>query len=105
MENHCSFHANLEFGVSSTNDSCWFSISMNWKPCWFLLRTMKSGFQLATFSCMSFILRSSCWSINFQGSEGAVVIAASDVLDCVAMGSSSRRVRESGGGGGGGGVG
>ena len=45
-----AFIATLEFGVSSTNDnSCWFSISMNWKPGFFLFRIMKRGFQLTTF--------------------------------------------------------
>ena len=36
---------------------------------------------------MSFILNSSSWSISFQGSEGTVVIAGGDGLDCVALGS------------------
>ena len=36
---------------------------------------------------MSFILISSSWSISIQGSKGAVVIAGSDGLDCVALGS------------------
>ena len=74
-----AFIATLEFGVSSTNDnSCWFSNSMNWKSGLFLLRIMKRGFQLTTFLCMSFILISSSWSISFQGSKGAVVIAGVD---------------------------
>ena len=74
-----AFIAKLEFGVSSTNDNnCRFSNSMNWKPGFFLLRTMKRGFQLTTFLYMSFILISSSWSISFQGSKGAVVIAGID---------------------------
>ena len=74
-----AFIATLEFGVSSTNDnSCWFSNSMNWKPGLFLLRTMKRGFQLTTFLYMSFILVLSSWSISFQGSKVAVVIAGGD---------------------------
>ena len=74
-----AFIATLEFGASSTNDnSCWFSNSMNWKLGLFLLRIMKRGFQLTTFLYMSFILVSSCWSISFQGSKGAVVIARGD---------------------------
>ena len=36
---------------------------------------------------MSFILISSPWSINFQGSERTVVIAGGDGLDFVALGS------------------
>ena len=36
---------------------------------------------------MSFILISSSWSISFQGSKGAVVIAGGDGSDCVALGS------------------
>ena len=44
-----AFIATLEFGVWSTEDNrCWFSISMNWKSVFFLLRTMKRGFQLTT---------------------------------------------------------
>ena len=71
-----AFIATLEFGVSFTNDnSCWFSKSMNCKPGLLLLRTLKRGFQLTTFLYMSFILISSSWSISFQGSKGAVVIA------------------------------
>ena len=71
-----AFIATIEFGFSSTNDnSCWFSHSMNWKPRLFLLRIMKRGFQLTKFLYMSFILMSSSWSISFQGSEGAIVIA------------------------------
>ena len=71
-----AFIATLEFGISSTNDnSCWFSNSMNWNPGLFLLRTMKRGFQLTTFLYMIFVLISSSWSISFQGSKGAVVIA------------------------------
>ena len=74
-----AFIATLEFGASSTNDnSCWFSNSMNWKPGLFLLRIMKRGFQLTTILYMSFILISSSWSINFQGSKGTVVIAGGD---------------------------
>ena len=66
-----AFITTLEFGVSSTNDnSCSFSNSMHWKPGLFLLRTMKRGFQLTTFLRMSFVLISSSWSINFQGSIG-----------------------------------
>ena len=83
-----AFIATLEFGVSSTNDnSCWFSNSMNWKPGLFLFRTMKRGFQLTTFLYMSFILISNSWSISFQGSKGAVVIAGGDGLGFVALGS------------------
>ena len=45
-----AFIATLEFGVSSaTDNSCWFSSSMNWKPGLFLLRIMKRGFQLTIF--------------------------------------------------------
>ena len=74
-----AFIATLEFGVSSTNDnSCWFSNSMNGKLGFFLLRTMKCGFQLTTILYMSFILFSNSWSISFQGSKGAVVIAGGD---------------------------
>ena len=75
--------AMLDFRVSSTNDSsCWFSNSMNWIPGLFLLRTMKSGFQLAIFLYMLFVLVSS-----FQGSKEAVVIDGSDGLGFVALGS------------------
>ena len=82
------FIATLEFGVSSTNDnSCWFSNPMNWKLGLLLLRTMKRGFQLTTFLYITFNLISSSWSISFQRSKGAVVIAGSDGLDCVALGS------------------
>ena len=71
-----AFIATLKFCVSSTNDnSCWFSNSMNWKPDLFLLRIMKRGFQLTIFLYMSFILISSSWSISFQGSKWAAVIA------------------------------
>ena len=71
--------AALEFDISSTNDnSCWFSNSMNWKPGLFLLRIMKHGFQLTKFLYMLSILISSSWSISFQGSKGAVVMAGSD---------------------------
>ena len=50
------FFATLENGVSLANDnSCWFCNSMNWKPGLFLLRTMKSGFQLTTNLSMSLI--------------------------------------------------
>ena len=57
---NAAFIARLEFRVSSTNDNnCWFSNSMNWKLGLFLLRTMKRGFQLMNFLCMSFILISS----------------------------------------------
>ena len=74
-----AFSTTLEFGISSGNDnSCCFSNSMNWKPGLFLLRTMERGFQLTTFLYMSFILISSSWSINFQGSKGDVVIAGGD---------------------------
>ena len=49
--------ATLEIGVSSSNDSsCWFSNSMNWKPAWFLIRTVKRGFQLRTFIYTPFCL-------------------------------------------------
>ena len=52
-----AFIAPLEFGVSSTNDSsCWFTNSMIWKPGLFLLKTMKRGLELTTFSYMSYIL-------------------------------------------------
>ena len=82
------FIATIEIGVFSTNDnSCWISDSMNMKPCVFSLRTMKRGFQLTKFLYMSFILIPSSWSISFQGSKGAVVIAGGDGLDCVALGS------------------
>ena len=73
-----AFIATLEFDVSSTNNSCWFSNSLNWKPGLFLLRTMKRGFQLTTFLYMSFVLYSNSWSISFQGSKGTVVIAGGD---------------------------
>ena len=83
-----AFIATLEFGVSSTNDnSCWFSNSVNWKPVLLLLRIMKRGFQLTTFLYMLFILISGFWSISFQGSKGAVVVAGGDEYDCVALGS------------------
>ena len=36
---------------------------------------------------MSYILISSSWSISFQGSKGAVVIAGGDKYDFVALGS------------------
>ena len=48
---------------------------------------MKRGFQLTTFLYMSFVLTSSSWSISFQGSEGAVVIAGGDEYDCAELGS------------------
>ena len=74
-----AFMAMFEFRVSSTNDnSCWLSSSMSWKPGLFLLVIMKCGFQLTTFLGMSFVLFSSSWSISFQGSKGAVVIAGGD---------------------------
>ena len=60
---------------------------MNWKPGLFLLRTMKRGFQLTTLLYMSLISISSSWSISFQGSKGAVVIAGGAGSDCVALGS------------------
>ena len=36
---------------------------------------------------MLFILISISWSISFHGSEGTVIIAGVDGLDCVALGS------------------
>ena len=56
---------------------------MNWKPVLFLLRTINRGFQLTTFLYMSFILISSYWSISFQESKGAVVIAG--VMDKIVL--------------------
>ena len=45
-----AFIATLEFDVSSTSDnSCWFSNSMNWKPGLFMLRTRNCSFQLTKF--------------------------------------------------------
>ena len=43
-----AFIETLEFGVSSNDNSCLFSESMNWKPGLFLLRALKRGFQLTT---------------------------------------------------------
>ena len=57
------------------------------KPGLFLLRTMKRGFQLTTFLCISFFFKSNSWSTSFQGSEELVVITGRDGLDCLALGS------------------
>ena len=60
-----AFIATLGFDISSVNDNnCWFSNSMNWRPGVILLRSVKRGFQLTAFFCMSFILGSSSCSIS-----------------------------------------